>query len=287
MLGNDRSADLPTNHYGRWNDYQNSDAAYPAGNFGPLHGVVEVVAPPPQGKHFLWQVDYGLSRAFILGSIHVLRSTDHPLPGLFTEAFNQTSKVYFETDLDALATAPVQSYMLSRASYPSGQNLQAKLPSATYTKIRNFATSQGLPADYFRPYRPWFASAVMGNLANEDLAAVQAHGVDQHFFNLAKSQGRTVKIYRTPTKGHESFTVSYYQDKKRLRSTFAEFAEAEREARDVATRLASSNAVVLTLSSADRAAWLRAKELSSSRPPSSTNSRWVAGARSRCRSGRT
>jgi integrase len=71
----------------------------------------------------------------------------------------------------------------------------------------------------------------------------------------------TVKIYRTPTKGHESFTVSYYQDKKRIRSTFAEFADAEREARDVATRLASSNAVVLTLSSADRAAWLRAKEL--------------------------
>jgi integrase len=71
----------------------------------------------------------------------------------------------------------------------------------------------------------------------------------------------TVKIYRTPTKGHESFTVSYYQDKKRIRSTFAEFAEAEREAREVAARLASSNAVVLTLSSADRAAWLRTKEL--------------------------
>jgi len=71
----------------------------------------------------------------------------------------------------------------------------------------------------------------------------------------------TVKIYRTPTKGREAFTVSYYQDNKRIRDTFANFDEAEREAREVSRRLASSDAVVLTLSSADRAAWLRTKEL--------------------------
>lgn len=71
----------------------------------------------------------------------------------------------------------------------------------------------------------------------------------------------SVKIYRTPTKGCESFTLSYYQDGKRKRPTFAKFEEAEQEARIVAAKLASSNADVLTLTSAGRASYLRAREV--------------------------
>ena len=199
MMGNDRNGELPGSYYGKWNDYQNSDAAYPSYNFGPLHGVVEVVRPVASAnKDFLWQVDRGVSRVYLLGSIHVLRSTDHPLPPSLTQAFNQSTKVYFETDLDEAASAPVQNYAAGLATYPSGQNLQSKLPSATYTKIQNFAQSHGRPIDYFRPYRPWFVSALIGNFAYQDLGVSGAQGVDRYFFDLAKVQGRSRAYLETP-----------------------------------------------------------------------------------------
>ncbi|GEM_PF-479837 len=199
MMGNDRNGELPLSVYGKWNDYQNTDAAYTSYNFGPMHGVVEVERPFDSiGKDFLWQIDHGESRVYILGSIHVLRSTDRPLPVSMTQAFNQSTKVYFETDLDEAASDSVGNYVVARATYPSGQNLQSKLPPVTYTKLQNFAVSKSLPADYFRPYRPWFVIALVGAYANVDLDVSEANGVDRYFFNLAKTRGVSRAYLETP-----------------------------------------------------------------------------------------
>jgi integrase len=72
----------------------------------------------------------------------------------------------------------------------------------------------------------------------------------------------SVKIYRTPTNGCEAFTLSYYQDGSRKRPTFPTFNQALSEAKTVALRLGSASGDVLTLNSADRASYLRSKELS-------------------------
>ena len=70
-----------------------------------------------------------------------------------------------------------------------------------------------------------------------------------------------VKIYRTPSHGCDSYTLSYYQDGVRKRPTFPDYELAKAEAEMVANRLGNSDADVLTLSSADRAAYLRARQL--------------------------
>ena len=71
----------------------------------------------------------------------------------------------------------------------------------------------------------------------------------------------SVKIYRTPSNGCDSFTLAYWQDGVRKRPTFPTFEKAKEEADVVVTRLGNTDADVLTLTSADRASYLRAKEL--------------------------
>ena len=70
-----------------------------------------------------------------------------------------------------------------------------------------------------------------------------------------------VKIYKTPTRGYDSFTVCYYQDGKRRRTLFGDLEVARTEAETIATRLGNVDSNVLTLTSADRAAYLRARSL--------------------------
>ena len=70
----------------------------------------------------------------------------------------------------------------------------------------------------------------------------------------------SVKIYHTPTRRWDAFTVVHYQDGKRKRSLFADLNVARTEAEMVATRLGNTDADVLTLTSADRAAYIRARE---------------------------
>jgi len=70
-----------------------------------------------------------------------------------------------------------------------------------------------------------------------------------------------VKIYRTPSNGCDSFTLAYYQNGVRKRPTFSTFQAAKDEAEIVATRLGNADGDILTLTSADRAAYLRARQL--------------------------
>ena len=70
-----------------------------------------------------------------------------------------------------------------------------------------------------------------------------------------------VKIYRTPSHGCESFTLSYYQDGARKRPTFPDFESAKSEAEAIAGRLASAESYALALSSADGAAYSRARQV--------------------------
>jgi integrase len=81
-------------------------------------------------------------------------------------------------------------------------------------------------------------------------------------FPIVVKQGSVaVKIYRTPSRGCEAFTLSYYQDGVRKRPTFTQLQAAKDEARIIVNRLGNADADVLTLTSADRSAYLRARQL--------------------------
>ena len=70
-----------------------------------------------------------------------------------------------------------------------------------------------------------------------------------------------VKIYSTPTNGCDSFTVAYYFAGKRQRRTFADLELAKQEAELAATKICAGELDVLSLTSGDRTAYVRAMEM--------------------------
>ena len=70
-----------------------------------------------------------------------------------------------------------------------------------------------------------------------------------------------VKVYKTPTHGCDSFTVAYYFGGRRVRKTFPELAKARDEADLVANRICAGELDVLSLTSADRTAYVRAMSM--------------------------
>jgi integrase len=78
---------------------------------------------------------------------------------------------------------------------------------------------------------------------------------------VVKNGSIKVKIYTTPSHECKSYTVVYWQDGERKRPTFPTLEKAKAEAELVVNRLGTAQGDVLTLTSADRAAYLRAKEI--------------------------
>jgi len=52
----------------------------------------------------------------------------------------------------------------------------------------------------------------------------------------------SVKIYHTPTRKWDAYTVTHYQDGKRVRALFADLGKARTEAEIIATRLGNVEA---------------------------------------------
>jgi len=80
-------------------------------------------------------------------------------------------------------------------------------------------------------------------------------------FPITVKRGHTVvKIYHTPSRGCDAYTVVHYLGTKRQRKTFADLGLATTEAEIVATKLSTGEINVLTLTSDDRLAYVRAIE---------------------------
>ncbi len=80
-------------------------------------------------------------------------------------------------------------------------------------------------------------------------------------FPITVKRGHTiVKIYRTPSRGCDAYTVSYYLGEQRVRKTFADLGLATTEAETVANKLSTGEVNVLTLTSGDRLSYVRAIE---------------------------
>ena len=70
-----------------------------------------------------------------------------------------------------------------------------------------------------------------------------------------------VKVYKTPSHGCKSFTIAYYFGGRRVRKTFPELATARAEADLVANKISTGELDVLSLTSADRVAYVRAMSM--------------------------
>jgi integrase len=68
----------------------------------------------------------------------------------------------------------------------------------------------------------------------------------------------TVKVYFTPTRGNDGYTVAWHEGTRRERRMFGDLRRARQEAKAVAERLNAGRGMALSLTGADRDAYLHA-----------------------------
>lgn len=149
-------------------------------------------------KDFLWRIKSPTATVYLLGSVHLLRTTDYPLPPSFDAAYNAAQQIVFEADLDEASSANFSSYVISKASYPSGQTIRSSLSAVTYQKLQQFARAHGLAINFFDPFRPWFASILIFVYFAQDAGLQSSLGVDRHYLDATKSGGKTRLFLETP-----------------------------------------------------------------------------------------
>jgi uncharacterized protein len=154
--------------------------------------------------HSLWELHGKHNTVYLLGSIHVLRSSDYPLAPVVLEAYAHAGSVLMEIDLDEINSQAVQSEMLESATLPGGKTLPDVLGKQRYERAAALAHEIGVDLSLFDQYAPWFAAEAISELQLTQLGFQPETGVEMYFMDRARSDGKSVAGLET---AHDQISV--------------------------------------------------------------------------------
>lgn len=142
------------------------------------------------GSTSLWEARREGRQIFLLGSIHVLRPQDYPLPPEMEAAYRESAAVVFETDLEALERPETQAQILALGAYPEGESLLTHLDAGERRLLAVRAAHAGLPLEQLIRLRPWLGAVMLAMAGFQQMGFDPGAGVDVHFFQRARQDGK-------------------------------------------------------------------------------------------------
>lgn len=161
------------------------------------------VAPAAAAKQspttvpLLWKVSDADSTVYLLGSFHLLKASDYPLPREVEAAFADAEHVVFEVAPGELASPEVATLTLAAARYADGRTLSAVLSPPLRRKFADLLKTQGTTLARFDAFEPWFVNLTLVMSLSNAMGFSAEHGLDQHLMRKAAEAGK-------PTSGLET-----------------------------------------------------------------------------------
>lgn len=160
--------------------------------FFPLALVVATVATGSNARSAsVWKVTGPNGGTIYLGgSIHGLDSTDYPLPAAYNRAFDASSALVIEEDLNVSRRAAEKFY--KSGFYPKGDTLKNHVDPRTYEYVRRVFAQAKVPEAEIAKCKPWMLIMMLWSPSTNSL------GVEAFLMKRAR-------MNQKPILGLESF----------------------------------------------------------------------------------
>ena len=165
---------------------------------------------------------------WLLGSVHYLRASDHPLPAVIDELYSRAGTLVMEIDLDDLDATRAQTDFLSAAMLPQGTTLPEVLAPETYALAQTQAAALGIDLALLERFEPWLVAITMLDLGVGRLGFRPEHGIEQYLLRKAQRDGKQVLGLETLATQIAIFdALSADQQEALLEQTLAEIDSAD------------------------------------------------------------
>ncbi len=149
-------------------------------------------AQADQGKPFLWQVNDGSHKAYLLGSIHVFKRELYPLAPVIERSFKASEVLVVEADISSIDAAQYQQRTMELGVFDHGQTLSRVLAPQTRKLLSKYSQSRGVPEGAFDNLKPWLVNLTVITLEAQALGYAFDQGIDLHFMRAAKASGKKI-----------------------------------------------------------------------------------------------
>ena len=145
----------------------------------------------------LWIVEADAGAVYILGSVHLLKPSDYPLPGAVGRAYDESDQLIMELDLDDLDVGAVTTEMLALGASGDGPRARDVMGEEAWARAREGALRYGLDLEILGDAEPWLVALMVYNLALAQAGYDASLGVDQHLAQRAIGDGKPIEGLET------------------------------------------------------------------------------------------
>ncbi len=140
----------------------------------------------------VWRISKNGNQVFLGGTLHVLSRADFPLPAAFDAAFDHSSLLVLETDIQKLQAPAFQEVILQQTRYPGEESIADFLKPDTLQALKDHLASRAIPFERMQKFKPGMLSVVLTMVELQRLGQAGT-GVDE-FYNLkALNEDREIK----------------------------------------------------------------------------------------------
>lgn len=137
----------------------------------------------------IWKISKGNHHLYLGGTVHILAEDDYPLPAAYERVYQLSQRLVFETDLAKLQSPAFQQMVLQRLTYPEGRTLADVLSTRTYSRLKQYSESRGIPMASIEVFKPGLVTTVL-LVAELQRLGLSGVGVDAYMHSKALQDGK-------------------------------------------------------------------------------------------------
>jgi uncharacterized protein len=156
--------------------------------------LAELEAAP---RNFIWKATGKQGVVYLVGSVHLLTKDFYPLSPALEAAYKSSDLLVEEVDMGAMLEPGAQMQMLSRGLLSGDQSLEKVLSPATYALVSKKLAEVGAPVEALKRMKPWMIALTLEAMQWQKAGFDADLGLDKHFYDLAKQEGKEVQGLET------------------------------------------------------------------------------------------
>jgi uncharacterized protein YbaP (TraB family) len=140
----------------------------------------------------LWALNGASNRVYLLGSVHMLRESDHPLPAAIYDAYADAEALIMELDISAVDPIATQAMIRELGMIGDGRNLGDWLGPEDFAEAQRLAERANIPLSMLADAEPWFAAITIDSLMLMRLGFSPADGIEMRLAESAATDGKPI-----------------------------------------------------------------------------------------------
>lgn len=140
----------------------------------------------------MWQVSGETNRIYLLGSVHLLREQDHPIPDAIYTAYDEADSLIMELDMDDLDPVATQAMINDLGMIKGGESLSDLMGADLYAEAEQIAEQINIPLDMLSSTEPWLAAINVEQLILMRIGFNPMYGVESYLTSKATADGKEI-----------------------------------------------------------------------------------------------